>query len=439
MPLVSLVCLSLLALVLLISAARMQTFLAFLLVSVGMALAYGLDATSTLDAVQKGIGSTLGSIVPIILTGAWLGGIASRTGATSILAKAIVSRLGTRNLPMAFLLTGFLVGIPLFFAVGFFLLVPIALSVARSHRLHPLSIGIPLLASLSIAQGYLPPHPSSYYLVTHLPGADMGRTLGWGIIVSIPAMLVSGLLFARYATRVESSPRNLEPERLPERVPSAASALGVMLLPVLLIGLKSFAGGRLAHIPQLSKTIDLVGEPVVALMLSVLTAAGWLGLRNGHRWRDMQAWLHDAAKDIAPLVFTFAGAGALKEVLVRMQVGEQLFNLLGGTGIPPLVAGWTVAALIRIATGSSTVAGITTAGLILPILQASGTDPDMMVLAIGAGSMVLSHVNDSGFWLFKEYYGTSVRDTLRTWTVMETLVALTGLAGVMTLDRILHG
>lgn len=439
MPMAFLVCTSLLVLILLISAVRMQTFLAFLLVSVCLSLTYGLDASATMDAVQKGIGSTLGSIVPIILTGAWLGGIAARTGATTVLSEAVVSRMGTRRLPLAFLLTGFLVGIPLFYAVGFFLLVPIALSVARSHRIHVLSIGIPLLASLSIAQGYLPPHPSSYYLVTHLPGADMGRTLGWGIVVSIPAMLVSGLLFGRYATRVDATPRNLEPERLPDRIPSVTSALCVMLLPVLLIGLKSFAGDGLAPIPLLARSLDVAGEPIVALMISVLTAAAWLGLRNGHRWREIQTWLHDGAKDIAPLVFTFAGAGALKEVLVRMQVGEQLFTALGGTGIPPLVAGWSVAALIRIATGSSTVAGITTAGLILPILQASGTDPDMMVLAIGAGSMVMSHVNDSGFWLFREYFGTSVRDTLRTWTVMETLVAITGLAGVMALDRILHG
>jgi Gnt-I system high-affinity gluconate transporter len=439
MPLLSLVCVSLLALVLLISAARMQTFLAFLLVSVCLALAYGLDAAATIDAIQKGIGSTLGSIVPIILTGAWLGGIAAKTGATSVMSDAIVSKLGMRRLPLAFLLTGFLVGIPLFFAVGFFLLVPIALAVARSHRLPALSIGIPLLASLSIAQGYLPPHPSSYYLVTHLPGADMGRTLGWGIVVSIPAMLVSGLLFGRYASRVEARPLDLRPQTLPERIPSAASAFLIMLLPVLLIGLKSFAGDRLETQSFLAHTIDVTGEPVVALMISVLTAAGWLGLRNGHRWREMQAWLHDGAKDIAPLVFTFAGAGALKEVLVGLRLGEELFAMLGDTGIPPLVAGWSVAALIRIATGSSTVAGITTAGLILPILQTSGTDPDMMVLAIGAGSMVLSHVNDSGFWLFKEYFGTSVRDTLRTWTVMETLVALTGLAGVMALDSILNG
>jgi Gnt-I system high-affinity gluconate transporter len=439
MSLLLLVGVSLLALVLLISAVRMHTFLAFLLVSVCLAIAYGLDAASTLDAVQKGIGSTLGSIVPIILTGAWLGGIAARTGATNVLSEFIVSKLGTRRLPLAFLLTGFLVGIPLFYAVGFFLLVPIALSVARSQRLHALSIGIPLLASLSIAQGYLPPHPSSYYLVTHLPGADMGRTLGWGIVVSIPAMLVSGLLFGRYASRVEARPLDLLPQTLPERTPSATSALILLLLPVLLIGLKSFVGDHLEPYPILARSVDVTGEPVVALMISVLTAAGWLGLRNGHRWRDMQAWLHEGAKDIAPLVFTFAGAGALKEVLVRMRLGEELFSMLDGTGIPPLVAGWSVAALIRIATGSSTVAGITTAGLILPILQVSGTDPDMMVLAIGAGSMVLSHVNDSGFWLFKEYFGTSVRDTLRTWTVMETLVALTGLAGVMALDRILNG
>jgi len=436
LPLISL---TLIALVWLISVVRLPTFLAFLLVSVCLALTCGLDAASTMNAVQKGMGSTLGSIVPIILTGAWLGGIAARTGATSVLAESIVSRLGTRRLPLAFLLTGFLVGIPLFFAVGFFLLVPIALSVARIHRLHPLSIGIPLLASLSIAQGYLPPHPASYYLVTHLPGADMGRTLGWGIVVSIPAMLVSGLLFGRYASRVDAQPMNLAPQTLPERKPSAAAAFSLMLLPVFLIGLKSLMGNRLVSYPTLARTIDVTGEPVVALMLSVLAATAWLGLRNGHRWSEMQQWLHEGAKDIAPLVFTFAGAGALKEVLVQLQLGETLFAMFSESGIPPLVAGWSVAALLRIATGSSTVAGITTAGLILPILQASGTDPDMMVLAIGAGSMVLSHVNDSGFWLFKEYFGTSLRDTLRTWTVMETLVALTGLAGVMVLDRILHG
>jgi Gnt-I system high-affinity gluconate transporter len=439
MPSILSVGLALLALILLISALRVPTFLAFLLVSVCLSLAQGSGMAATMDAVQQGMGSTLGSIVPIILTGAWLGAVAARTGATTVLADAVVTRLGRQRLPLAFLLTGFLVGIPLFYAVGFFLLVPIALSAARSHRLHPLSIGIPLLASLSIAQGYLPPHPSSYYLVTHLPGADMGRTLGWGIVVSIPAMLVSGLLFGRYAAGVPAVPRNLEPEALPERAPATAAAFGVMLLPVLLIGLKSFAGDRLGAFPLLARTLEVAGEPVVALTLSVITAAAWLGLWNGHRWSKLQAWLHEAAKDIAPLVFTFAGAGALKEVLVRMRLGEELFAMLGETGIHPLVAGWSVAALIRIATGSSTVAGITTAGLILPILQASGTDPDMMVLAIGAGSMVMSHVNDSGFWLFKEYFGTSIRDTLRTWTVMETLVALTGLAGVLALDRILHG
>lgn len=439
MPSILSVGLSLLALILLISALRLQTFLAFLLVSVCLSLSQGAGMAATMEAVQQGMGSTLGSIVPIILAGAWLGAVAARTGATAVLAGAVVTRLGRERLPLAFLLTGFLVGIPLFYAVGFFLLVPIALSAARSHRLHALSLGIPLLAALSIAQGYLPPHPSSYYLVTHLPGADMGRTLGWGIVVSIPAMLVSGLLFGRYAERVPAVPRNLEPESLPERLPSPASAFGVVLLPVLLIGVKSIVGAGLEPFPLLARTLEVAGEPVVALTLSVLIAATWLGLRNRHRWSDVQAWLHAASTDIAPLVFTFAGAGAFKEVLVRMHIGEDLFAWLGGTGMPPLVAGWSVAALIRIATGSSTVAGITTAGLILPILQASGTDPDMMVLAIGAGSMVLSHVNDSGFWLFKDYFGTSIRDTLRTWTVMETLVALTGLAGVLALDRILNG
>jgi len=430
---------SLLALILLISVARMPTFLAFLLVSICLSLAWGFDISTTIAALQHGMGSTLGSIVPIILTGAWLGSIAARTGATTVLSEAIVRRMGTSRLPLAFLCTGFLVGLPLFYAVGFFLLVPLALSTAQRHRIPPLALGMPLLASLSIAQGYLPPHPAPYYLVTHLPGADMGRTLGWGIVVSLPAMLLSGLLFGRIVRDVPSQPMPFVPEKLPERLPPPLSAGLVLLLPVLLIGIKSFSGASLKAGHWASQIIDIAGEPILALLASLLAAIVGLGMRNGHRWSDMQSWLHETSRDMAPLIFTFAGAGALKAVLEKMQVGESAFQLIGDAGIPPLLLGWSIAAMLRIATGSSTVAGITTAGLILPVMASSVVDPDMTVLAIGAGSMVMSHVNDSGFWLFRDWFGVSIRDTLRTWTVMETLVALTGLAGVMALDRILHG
>ena len=427
------------SLVVLISVWRLPPFLAFLGVALALALLQGMGTAEAMAAVQRGIGSTLGSILPVILLGAWIGAVVARTGATRVLAEAIVGLLGRRRLALAFMVIGFLVGLPLFYAVGFFLLVPIALSVAQQYGLHPLRIGMPLLASLSIAQGYLPPHPAPYYLSQHLPGADMGIVLGWGILVSIPAMLVSGLLFSRTVGHIPCQPKAFLDEGREDSPPSVWMALAVLLAPVLLIGAHTLLGTALPDGHAVLRLSGFLGEPVVAMGASLALGVGGLGLRRGRTWRSMLAWLEESARDVAPLVFTFAGAGAFKEVLQAVKAGDTLFSLLDGWSVPPLLMGWSVAALIRIVTGSSTVAGITTAGLILPLMQSAAVDANLMVLSIGAGSMVMSHVNDSGFWLYREYFGVSMRDTLRSWTVMETLVAVTGLLGVLALDALLHG
>lgn len=418
-------------LVLFISVLKLQPFLSFLLVSLGLGLASGLTTGDTIVAIQKGIGGTLGSIIPIIILGAMIGKMVAKSQATTVIADWLVDVLGHKNLPFAFMIIGFIVGLPLFFSVAFLLMAPLVLSTAQRHNLPVVYLGIPMLASLSITQGFLPPHPAPYYLVTHLPGADMGVTLGLGIMISIPAMLASGWLFGKTLKNIPASPMSFVEPPTAAKAPSLGASLFVLLLPVGLIALQSFAKNLQ------NPFLEFVGEPIVALLISLGAALYLLGFNRGISWSEMQGWLLESIKDISPLMLTFGGAGAFKEILQAMKVGDEILKLTQQSTLDPLIIAWMIAGVLRIVTGSSTVAGITTAGLILPILATSGTNPNLMALSIGAGSMVLSHVNDAGFWLYKEYFGVSIKDSLRSWTIMETILAVVGLLGVLVLQNYL--
>jgi Gnt-I system high-affinity gluconate transporter len=358
-----------------------------------------------------------------------LGKIVAKSRATWVISEFLVGLFGPKNLPVAFMLIGFIVGLPLFYSVAFLLLAPLVISTAQRYQIPVVYLGIPMLASLSITQGFLPPHPAPYYLVTHLPGADMGVTLGYGILISIPAMLTSGWLFGKTLKNMPAEPMSFVEETSSGENPGLVSSLLVLLLPVGLIAVKSIFKDQFVW-------LDLIGEPIVALLISLFAAIYMLGFRRGITWPDMQIWLLDAIKDVAPLLLTFAGAGAFKEMLQSMHVGDALLAGVQGSTINPLVIAWGIAAMLRVVTGSSTVAGITTAGLILPILAQTDTNPNLLALSIGAGSMVLSHVNDTGFWLYKEYFGVSLKNTLRSWTIMETILAVVGLLGTLALERI---
>lgn len=415
-------------LVTLISVIKLQPFIAFLLVSIGLGVASSLSTEQTITAMQKGIGGTLGSIIPIIILGSMLGKMVAKSRATFVLSEYFVRLFGPKNLPIAFMLIGFIVGLPLFFSVAFLLLTPLVLSTAERYNLPPVYLGIPMLASLSITQGFLPPHPAPYYLVTHLPGAEMGATLGYGIIISIPAMLASGWLFGKTLRNIPASPMSFVETEEGGNNPSVGISLSIILLPVALIALHS-----LVELP----IVKLIGEPLVALLISVFAAVYFLGLRRGVSWPEISGWLVDSIKDVSPLMLTFGGAGAFKEILQEMRVGDALQELTQGSSLNPLIIAWTIAAVLRIVTGSSTVSGITTAGLILPLLASTGTNPNLLALSIGAGSMVLSHVNDAGFWLYKEYFGVSIKNSLRSWTIMETILAVMGLLGVLGVELVL--
>ena len=420
--------LAILVLVTLISALKLQPFISFLIVSLGLGMAASLSPEQTIAAIQKGIGGTLGSIIPIIIVGAMLGKMVAKSKATFVLSDFFVKLFGPKNLPIAFMIIGFIVGLPLFFSVAFLLLAPLVLSTAERYQIPPVYLGIPMLASLSITQGFLPPHPAPYYLVAHLPGADMGETLGYGVLISIPAMLASGWLFGKTLKNIPASPLSfVEVDEAGEN-PSVAMSLFILLLPVALIAIKSFV-----HLPL----FDLLGEPMVALLISVFVSVYFLGIRRGITWPEISGWLVESIKEVSPLMLTFGGAGAFKEILQEMHVGDALQELTHGLAINPLIIAWCIAAVLRIVTGSSTVSGITTAGLILPFLASSSTNPNLLALSIGAGSMVLSHVNDAGFWLYKEYFGVSIKNSLRSWTIMETILAVVGLLGVLGLELVL--
>jgi Gnt-I system high-affinity gluconate transporter len=298
---------------------------------------------------------------------------------------------------------------------------------------------MPLLAGLSIAHGFLPPHPSPTALVAQFH-ADMGRTLFYGLIVAIPTLIIAGPIFALTLKGIKGEPAALfrAEARREDDLPGVFNSFATALLPVVLLGLVTILAMLPIADPALKSLVGFAANPSIVMLLAYAIAVVTLGLRRGQTLPSVMDGTQGALREIAPILLIIAGAGALKEVLVESGVSTQLGAQLSQLPLPPLVLGWLVAALIRICLGSATVAGVTAAGIVAPLVQSSGADPCLMVLAVGAGSLMCSHVNDSGFWMFKEYFGLSLKDSFRSWSVMETLVGIFGLIFVLLLAHVLH-
>ncbi len=419
-------------LTLLIAWGKVQPLLAF----VAAALLLGVPLARIPGAIEKGIGDLLGSLVVIICLGAVFGKLIADSGAARRIATCLVDALGPRRLPIALTITGFVVGIPLYYNVGFVLLVPLIFSLVYSSGRPAVALAIPLLAGLSIAHGFLPPHPSPVALVAAIH-ADMGTTLLYGILVAVPTLIIAGPVFAMTLTRIEAKPAAIfqESQQAPvAQLPGAFNSFATALLPVLLLGATTLL--TMAR-PDLNGVLAFFANPLVVMLVSYAVAIVSLGLAQGRSFVTVMQGPAEAMREIAPILLIIAGAGALKQVLVESGVSADLGALLSGLPVSPLVLGWLVATVIRICLGSATVAGVTAGGIVAPLVQSSGVDPNLMVLAIGAGSLMCSHVNDSGFWMFKEYFGLSLQDTFRSWTLMETLVGVFGLLFVLLLSQLL--
>ena len=427
--------LGIILLVLLITWAKLNAFLAFIIVSILIGLFNGMSMPDVSAAMEKGIGDILGSLSIILCFGAMLGKLIAESGAAQKITTSLMRAFGERYLMWALVLTAFIVGIPLFFDVSFVLMVPLIIAISRRYNIPVVYIGLPMVAALSVTHGYLPPHPAPTALVKAY-NADIGITLLYGLCVAIPAVIVGGPLFAKTLKKYTNKPPDtfVAKDMKEEDLPGMFNSFFTTFLPVLLIALSTIFNMVIGGNGFFIKIITAIGDPPIAMTLSVIYAIFSLGIRHGHSVGVIMNHLVDAVKDIAMILLIIAGAGAMKQILTATGINVEIANLLENFNVHPLLAAWSISALIRIALGSATVAGLTTAGIVAPMIAATGVDANLMVLATGAGSLIFGHVNDGGFWLYKEYFNLTLKQTFKTWSLMETIVSVMGLIGVFVLN-----
>ncbi|MGC4035787.1 MAG: gluconate:H+ symporter [Chitinophagaceae bacterium] len=432
---IAIILIALVLLVLLITWGKFNPFLAFLIISIATGLLLGIPVADITKSVKKGIGDLLGELVIIICIGAMLGKLVADSGAAKKISDVLMKVFGRRYFQWAMMVTGFIVGIPLFYNVGFVLLIPLIFSVVYETKLPAVYVGVPMLAALSVTHGFLPPHPSPTALVAQFH-ANLGLTLLYGIAIAVPAIIVAGPLFAKTLKNMQSQPiQTFQPKNIPaDQLPGTFNSFISSLLPVILLLLTTAIPFFADITGTAHNVLVFFSDPVIVMLVSLLVITFTLGISSGKTVKSIMDLYGDAVKDVALILLIVAGAGALKQVFIDSGVSNDIGNLLQGLSINPLVLGWLIAAIIRVCLGSATVAGLTAASIIMPVMAQGNVNPNLMVLSIGAGSLMFSHVNDSGFWMFKEYFNLSIKDTIRSWSLMETIVAVMGLAGVLILN-----
>lgn len=432
------VLLCILLLIVMVSVFRINAFISFLAVSILAGIVLGIPLNKVVGSVEKGVGDVLGSLAIIITIGAMLGKLVAESGAAQKIAAVIMNICGEKYIQWGVVATGFLIGIPLFYGIGFVLMIPLIFSVVYKYKLPALYIGLPMLAALSVTHGFLPPHPSPSALVIQFK-ANMGLTLLYGLLIAIPAIIIGGPLFSRTLKSIPSSPlKSFVPVEMPEHeLPGTFNSFFTALLPVLLLVLATIFSFSARSYPSVANIIGLAGNPDVVMLIALFTATLTLGVFQGRKITSVMNIYADSVKDVALILLIIGGSGALKQVLVDSGVSGQIAEVLKDLHMQPLFLAWLITAVIRFAVGSATVAGLTTAGIILPLMISTHTDPNLMVLAVGAGSLMFSHVNDAGFWMFKEYFNLTLKDTFRSWALMESIVGTVGLIGVLLLNQII--
>lgn len=433
---------SIFSIIILIVWLKMHPFLALMLGSGLLAVIAGIPFLEMFTSFSEGLGKTVGGVGVLIALGAIIGALLVKSGASDAIVDGFLARTPNKALPWTMAALAFIIGIPLFFEVGVVLLIPVVMIVAQRTKKPIILLGIPALAGLSVLHALVPPHPGPLVAVDAL-GANLGITLGLGLLAAIPVVIISGPLIA--GTMAKWVPIGVprafvEEERVPEdERPGFWLSLSVILMPVFLMLLRTVVEATVGEEPGnvLGTLVIFLGTPMVALLTTVLYGIAVLGLRGGRGLKDVSDLVGSAFAPIAGILLIVGAGGGFKETLVDSGVADVIADWISGAPLSPLVAGWIVAVLIRLATGSATVATVTAAGIMAPIApNLEPTHLALLVLAIGAGSVFFSHVNDAGFWLVKEYFGMTVPQTFKTWSLMETVVSVTGLAVVMLLSLI---
>lgn len=419
-----------------LTAKKLSPFLSLLIVAILSGLLLGMSPSAVLLSIEKGVGSTLGGLALIICLGAALGRILELSGAAEKISSTLLNSFGEKNIQWAVLVTGFLVGIPLYYNAGFVILVPLVFTIAHKSKLPLLYVAIPMAASLSTTHCFLPPHPGPVVLVNAF-GASMGKTLLYGLVMAIPAVILAGPVLGRMLKGIETEGAKLfsSPAEL-RQLPAVLPSFFIALLPVLLITIAVLVSHFVPGEPWFKQVFLFLGDPTIALLLSVLLAGWMLGLREGHTMPALMQWLNSAISGIAMILLIITAGGVLKQVLLDSGTGAYITAWSSEWNLSPLLFAWIITALLRVSIGSATVAGITAAGVVAPLVAQGKASPELMVLSVGAGSVFGSHINDSGFWMFKEFFGLSLKQTFLSWTVMETLISILGLLVVLALDLI---
>lgn len=348
------------------------------------------------------------------------------------------------------MLASFIIGIALFFEVGMVLLVPIVFAIAIEASVSILYLGIPMAAALSVTHGFLPPHPAPTAITSAL-GANAGHVLLYGVLIAIPSVIIAGPLFTKIAKRLvpdafarQGNLTALGPQKTfkLDETPGFGISVITSLFPVILMAVTTiyqmaFNGGKLPKNPtMLDSIVGFIGTPAIAMTISLMVAMYTMGWARRIKTPAIMKTIEEAVKSIAMLLLVIGGGGAFKQIPIDGGVGDSVTKLFANANLSPLLLGWLIAVVSRVALGLATVASLTAAGLVLPLMQSAGVNPALMVLSIGAGSLAASHVNDAGFWMFKEYFDLSVKETLATWTVLETLISIVGLIGVLLLSLV---
>jgi GntP family gluconate:H+ symporter len=447
--------------ILLIAVAKMHPFLSLIFGAAVMGIVAGLGPNATITSFTAGVGSTVGSVGLLIAVGAMIGGLLADTGGADRIVDRVVSSVSSNQLPWAMAGVAALIGLPLFFEIGVVLLIPVVLLVSRRSDVPLMKIALPALAGLSVLHGLVPPHPGPLAAIALLK-ADLGLTLLFGLIIAVPTVIIAGPVFANIVSRyvVATAPAELIPTREPVAVGAAGTGEGdaegdtpapggrdlrsspafwpavlTILLPIVLMLARAIGELTLDDGNSVRTTLDVIGTPLVALLAGLVLGMFTLGRGAGFDRDQISASVGGALPAIAGILLIVAAGGGLKQVLIDAGVGQMVADWANGANFSPLVLGWLVAVGIRVATGSATVATITAAGIVTP-LAASLNQPTvaLLVLAIGSGSLFFSHVNDAGFWLVKQYLGLTIGQTLKTWSVMETIISVCGLAGVLIIS-----
>ncbi|MCP8968076.1 gluconate:H+ symporter [Ectobacillus ponti] len=428
-------------LLLLMVVCRVNAFISLIVTALLVGIMEGMSPVKAMTSITTGLGGTLGNLALVIVFGGMIGKLMADSGGAQRIAVTLIRIFGKKRVQLAAVLTAFIVGIALFFETGVVVLMPLVFTIAAEAGVPILYIGMPVIAALITMHGFVPPHPGPT-AVAGIYQANIGKTLLYGILIGIPAVILSGpvytKLFKKEDLEVEIPKGLFTPKHFKEEeMPGFGVSLFTALIPVILIAFQAvveITAPKSALLP----TAKFLGNPGVALLVSVIIAIFTFGINRGRKMPDIMDSLTESIGSIAVILLIIGGGGAFKQVLIDSHVDKYVAHLMEGSSMSPLFLAWLIAAILRLVLGSATVAGMTAAGICAPLVATAHVSPELMVLATGAGSMTFSHVNDAGFWIYKEFFNLSIGKTIKTWSVMVTIASLVGLAGVFIISMFVN-